>query len=171
MSSAEPVIVLVGPMGAGKSSIGRRVARALRTPFTDTDKAIAAAHGPIPEIFATAGEAQFRAWEHEAVRAALGRGGVIALGGGAVLDDDTRMLLRAVPVVLLTVTAEAVGSRIRGQGRPLLSGEEDPLTRWSTILAEREPLYREVADATFDTSRMPMSKVADGIAEWMKGRG
>lgn len=174
MNSADPAhartLVLAGPMGAGKTSIGRRVARSTGLRFVDTDKTIVHAHGPIPAIFAEHGEEQFRIWEGEAVVEALDGGGVISLGGGAVLAADTRELLRTVPVVLLTVTPEAVASRITGTARPLLSGEEDPLARWTRIFAERRPLYEEIADATFDTSRVPMSRVAQQIAEWLRGR-
>ena len=170
MSSAERVLVLVGPMGAGKTSVGRRVARVLGLPFRDTDKTIAREHGPIPEIFATSGEAQFRIWEREAVRDAIEAGGVISVGGGAVVSAETRELLRTVPVVLLTVTPEAVAPRISGSGRPLLAGEEDPLRRWVRIMDERRSWYEEVADAVFDTSRTPMARVAGRVAEWMRGR-
>ncbi|MFT4230981.1 MAG: shikimate kinase, partial [Microbacterium sp.] len=90
MTSAEPApgpaIVLVGPMGAGKTSVGRRVAKRLGLPFTDTDKTVAAEHGPISAIFERHGEEHFRRLERDAVRRALAGGGVVALGGGAVLD-------------------------------------------------------------------------------------
>jgi len=80
-------LVLVGPMGAGKTSIGRRVSKALGIDFIDTDAAVRREHGPIEQIFQTHGEAAFRAWERAAVREALGRGDVVvSLGGGAVLD-------------------------------------------------------------------------------------
>lgn len=174
MSSAEAqapeLLVLVGPMGAGKTSIGRRVAKATGLRFVDTDKAIAQEHGPIPAIFAEHGETQFRVWEREAVAEAIAAGGVISLGGGAVLAPETRALLRTVPVVLLTVSQEAVAARIAGEGRPLLHGEDDPVQRWSRIYAERRALYEEVADTHFDTSRVPMSRVAEQVVEWMRGR-
>ncbi len=73
-------------------------------------------------------------------------------------------------MVLLTVTPEAVAGRIAGSARPLLAGAEDPVARWTRIFAERRPLYEEIADATFDTSRVPMSRVAAQITEWMRGR-
>ena len=169
-SAAPETLVLVGPMGAGKTSIGRRVARSTGLRFVDTDKAIAREHGPIPAIFAEHGEARFREWERQVVAEAVAGGGVISLGGGAVLDEATRQLLRTVPVVMLTVSAEAVTERIAGTDRPLLHGEEDPLQRWKRIFAERRALYEEVADARFDTSRVPMSRVADQVVEWMRGR-
>lgn len=170
MNSAEPAIVLIGPMGSGKTSIGRRVAKATGLHFVDTDKAIAREHGPIPAIFAEHGETQFRTWEREAVAEAIAGGGVISLGGGAVIAPETRALLQGVPVVLLTVSLEAVAARIAGDARPLLQGEEDPVQRWTRIFAERRALYEEVADVHFDTSRVPMSRVAEQVVEWMRGR-
>lgn len=167
-SAADPLtLVLVGPMGAGKTSVGRRVARTLGVAFIDTDKRIAQQHGPIPEIFAAHGEAHFRVLERDAVADALLEGGVISLGGGAVTDADTRALLHRHPVVYLTVTPEAVAERITGNGRPLLAGE-DPLARWTEIFAQRRDLYEEVASATFDTSRRPMQRIAEDIAAWRR---
>ncbi|OAN40998.1 shikimate kinase [Microbacterium sp. H83] len=160
-------LVLVGPMAAGKTSIGRRVARRLGVPFVDTDKRVVAEHGPIPEIFAAHGEARFRELERAAVAAALAEDGVISLGGGAVTDAGTRALLQRHPVVFLTVTPEAVADRIAGAGRPLLAGE-DPLSRWTAIFEERRAWYDEVATATFDTSRRPMQRIAEDIASWRR---
>ncbi|MCT2222636.1 shikimate kinase [Microbacterium paraoxydans] len=167
-NEAEPLtLVLVGPMAAGKTSVGRRVARRLGVAFIDTDKRIVAAHGPIPEIFATHGEAYFRDLERAAVREALAEGGVISLGGGAVTDPETRALLRAHPVVFLTVSEAAVADRLRGGTRPLLAGE-DPVEKWKRIFAERRGWYDEVASATFDTSRRPMQRIADEIVAWRR---
>jgi len=168
-SEAEPLtLVLVGPMAAGKTSVGRRVARRLRVAFIDTDKRIVAEHGAIPAIFAEHGEEHFRALERAAVAAALEEGGVISLGGGAVTDAGTRELLRAHPVVFLTVSPESVAGRIRGSGRPLLAGDVDPLERWKTIFAERRDWYDEVASTTFDTSRLPMQRIAEDIVTWRR---
>ncbi len=161
-------LVLVGPMGAGKTSVGRRVAKLLGVGFIDTDRRIAAEHGPIPEIFADRGEAGFRRIEHDAVAAAVAAGGVISLGGGAVTTEQTRALLVQHPVVFLTVSPEAVAHRITGSARPLLAGEDDPLRRWSEIYGQRRGWYEEVADATFDTSRRPMQRIAEEIAAWRK---
>lgn len=160
-------LVLVGPMAAGKTSVGRRVARRLGVPFIDTDKRIAAAHGPIPRIFEEHGEARFREWERAAVAQAVADGGVVSLGGGAVMDADTRTLLRTLPVVYLTVDADAVAARIGADDRPLLAGDE-PLERWKRIFAERRHWYEEVATTTYDTSRRPMQRIADEIAAWRR---
>ena len=168
MTSAEAgdgALVLIGPMGAGKTSIGRRVARALGEKFQDTDKIVIRSHGPIPEIFATHGEEHFRALEREAVAEALTAGGVVALGGGAVIDPLTRERLAAHRVVLLTVSPQVVASRIHGDDRPLLTGE-DPVERWRRIYEERRPLYESTAHITFDTSSGPLARVVDDIVAW-----
>ena len=167
-SDTSLTLVLVGPMAAGKTSVGRRVARLLEVLFIDTDKRIAAEHGPIPQIFAEHGEPYFRALEREAVAAAVAEGGVVSLGGGAVTDAGTRTLLAQHPVLFLTVSAESVARRIAGAGRPLLSGEADPVERWRTIFAERRSWYEEVADLTVDTSHRPMRMLAEEIAAWRK---
>ncbi|MCR2762000.1 shikimate kinase [Microbacterium sp. zg.B48] len=165
MTSPDSAIVLIGPMGAGKTSVGRRVARALGQTFTDTDKAIVRDHGPIPELFDRFGEARFREIERTAVSEALAHGGVVALGGGAILDADTRADLSAHRVVLLTVSPHIVAARLHGSDRPLLA-DADPLARWQRIFAERRGLYEEVADVTFDTSSGPLAAVVAAIAAW-----
>ena len=167
-SAADPLtLVLVGPMAAGKTSVGRRVARRLGVAFIDTDKRIVAAHGPIPAIFEEHGEAHFRALECAAVAEALSEGGVISLGGGAGTEAATRDLLAEHPVVFLTVSPDAVADRLRGSNRPLLAGE-DPLERWKKIFEERRGWYAEESSATFDTSRRPMQKIADEIVAWRR---
>jgi shikimate kinase len=162
--SADP-LVLIGPMGAGKTSIGRKVARRLGRPFTDTDAAVVRAHGPIAEIFATRGEETFRMLEREAVHAALADGGVVSLGGGAVLHPDTQAELADHRVVLLTVTPEVVAGRIRDSARPLLAAD-DAVTRWSEIYAARRPVYESLAAVTYDTSSGPLSAIVEAIVRW-----
>ncbi len=166
-AEAGSAVVLIGPMGAGKTSVGRRVARALGTAFTDTDKLVVRDHGPIPALFVAHGEPHFRALEREAVAEALARGGVVALGGGAVLDPVTRKRLRAHRVVLLTVAPHVVASRIHGDERPLLGGE-DPVARWQRIFDERRPVYEQTADIAFDTSSGPLARVVDDIVAWAR---
>jgi shikimate kinase len=169
MSTPEQLtVVLVGPMGAGKTSVGRQVAKRLGVRFIDTDKRIAAEHGPIPQLFESRGEAHFRELEQAAVAAALDVGGVISVGGGAVSSEATRALLRQHPVVFLAVSPEAVADRIRSGGRPLLAGDDDPLERWNEIYEQRRGWYEEVADAIFDTSRRPMQRIADEVAAWRR---
>ena len=156
MTSGPPV-VLIGPMGAGKTRIGKRVARILQTGFVDTDKEVVAENGPIAEIFATQGEAHFRALERAAVVRALQGDDVVALGGGAVLDDETRADLTDHRVVLVTVSSAADGRR------PLL---RDGLTDWERIYAERRHLYEQLAKLTVDTSHRPIDAVAREVAAW-----
>jgi shikimate kinase len=160
-------LVLIGPMGAGKTSIGRRVAKALGLPFTDSDAAIVRAHGPIQAIFAASGEAHFRELEREAVRESLATGGVVALGGGAILHPQTREDLTAHRVVLLTVDPRTVAGRVRGSARPLLAGD-DAVARWEEIYQSRRALYEAAADVVFDTSRGPLQGIVDAVVEWAR---
>ncbi len=161
-------VVLIGPMGAGKTSVGRRVARTLGLPFADTDKLVVRDHGPIPELFARHGEAHFRALERAAVAEALSTGGVVALGGGAVLDPATRDALTRHRVILLTVDPRIVAGRIGGGGRPLLADDEDPVARWERIYDERRDVYESTADVTIDTSTGPLAEVVDRIVAWVR---
>jgi shikimate kinase len=165
-----PAIVLIGPMGAGKTSIGKRVARALDVPFYDSDAAVVRSHGPIEEVFRVHGEEHFRALERDAVRAGLEQGGVVSLGGGAVLHPDTQHDLAGHRVVLLTVGPRVIESRIRGTKRPLLQGD-DAVARWTALYEQRRPLYERLADVTFDTSTGPLQGIVDQIAAWARGAG
>ena len=167
MTSPSSAVVLIGPMGAGKTSIGKKVARALEVPFFDTDAAVSRAHGSIQRLFEEHGEAHFRALERAAVEAGLTGGGVVSLGGGAVLDADTRADLGHHRVVLLTVAPRVVATRVRGASRPLLAGE-DQLERWTRIYEERRPIYEQLADVTFDTSSGPLQHVVDRIVAWAR---
>jgi shikimate kinase len=160
-----PTAVLIGPPAAGKSRIGKRVAKLLGVPFTDTDSQIVASHGAIADIFAEHGEPHFRALEREAVRAALTGFGVVSLGGGAVLDPGTQADLRGLPVVLLTASAEAVRKRIKGGKRPLLAS--GGIEAWERLVAERTPIYEALATRTWDTSSRPADELAAEIAEWL----
>jgi len=155
-------VVLIGPPAAGKSRVGRKLARRLELPFIDTDSAIVHEHGPIAEIFAERGEQAFRALEREAVVRALASGGVVAFGGGAVLDPRTQADLERVRVVLLTVSPEAAAARIDDGKRPLVQGIES----WRALVTTRMPLYESLADFRADTSRRPISTIVEEIAEW-----
>ncbi|GAB3797848.1 shikimate kinase [Humibacter antri] len=155
-------VVLIGPPAAGKSRIGRRLARRLDVPYVDTDSTIVRDHGPIAQIFADRGESEFRALERDAVVRALATGGVVSVGGGAVLDERTQHDLERVSVVLLTVSAEAVAARIDDGKRPLIQG----IDSWQALVAERMPLYESLADYRADTSRRPISTIVEEIARW-----
>nr|WP_274638290.1 shikimate kinase [Microbacterium bovistercoris] len=161
--------VLIGPMGAGKTSIGRKAAKQLGVRFFDTDIAVARVHGPIPEIFATGGEQRFRDLERVAVREGLAGGGIVALGGGAILHPDTRTELAQHPVVLLTVDLRTVSGRIRTTSRPLLQGE-DALGRWAQVAAERAELYARLADVAIDTSTGHIRDIVANVAGWVRTR-
>ncbi len=162
-----PTAVLIGPPAAGKSRVGKRVAKLLGVPFTDTDSQIVAAHGKIADIFAHHGEPHFRALEREAVRAALTGAGIVSLGGGAVLDPDTQADLRSLRVVLLTASADSVRKRIRGGKRPLLAS--GGIDAWERLVAERTPIYEDLATRSWDTSDRPIEQLAAEIADWLEG--
>ena len=156
--------MLVGPPGAGKTTVGRRVAERLRIPFRDTDHDIVAAAGkPISEIFVDDGEEHFRELERRAVATALEEhDGVLSLGGGAVLSPETRARLRGLPVVLLDVDLSSAAQRVGlNRERPVLA--LNPRATLKVLLDERMPLYREVARAVVDTSGKPHASVVDEV--------
>jgi len=156
--------VIVGAPGAGKSTVGALVATALGVAFRDTDSDIEATAGkPIPDIFIEDGEAAFRTFERAAVATALASfDGVLALGGGAVLSEETRARLRGHRVVYLSVElADAVGRVGLGQGRPLLT--VNPRATLKFLLDQRRPLYQEVASVTVVTDGRAPREIADEV--------
>lgn len=160
-----PAVVLVGPMGAGKSTVGALLASRLGLALRDTDEDIAATAGKsVQDIFVDEGEEHFRAVEAEAVAAALAEhDGVVSLGGGAVLADQTRILLKEHTVVYLRVgVADAVKRVGLGSGRPLLLG--NVRGRIKALLEERAPIYESVATLTVDTDSRSADDVAAEIA-------
>ncbi|HEX3713329.1 MAG TPA: shikimate kinase [Trebonia sp.] len=152
------MIVLVGFMGAGKTTVGRLLAAKLGLPFTDSDLVIEKRAGkPIRQIFADEGEPAFRQLEHEVIADLVGaQGSVLALGGGAAVHPGTRRLLAAVPVVYLRVSyAEAI-NRVGGdRGRPMLARPDV-----ERVYAERDPLYAAAARCTVDTDGRPPEEIA-----------
>ncbi|MCW2850517.1 MAG: shikimate kinase [Nocardioides sp.] len=156
-------VVLVGPMGAGKSTVGPLLAQALGVSARDIDSEIEAREGrTISDIFVDSGEEHFRALERAAVAQVLAEhDGVVSLGGGAVLDPDTRELLVDHQVVFLRVgLSEAVKRVGLGTGRPLLLG--NVRSRIKALLDERAPVYAAVADLTVETDqRSPEDIVAE----------
>lgn len=159
-----PLVVLVGPPGAGKSTVGALLAERLGTQVRDTDADVEALAGkPIPEIFFEDGEPAFRELERQAVRAALtGHPGVLALGGGAVMDPGTRALLSGHAVVFLEVElADAVKRVGLDAPRPLLA--VNPRQQWRTLMEQRRPLYAEVARAVIATAGRTPHEVADDV--------
>ncbi|WP_369202024.1 shikimate kinase [Streptomyces sp. PU-14G] len=159
-----PAVVLVGPMGAGKSTVGALLAARLGVTCRDTDQDIVEAAGkPISEIFLDEGEPHFRELERAAVRTALAEHtGVLALGGGAVLADETRALLAGQPVAFLEMgVSEAVKRVGLDAARPLLM--INPRQQWRTLMEERRPLYTEVARVVVSTQDRTPEQVADEI--------
>lgn len=150
-----PKAVLVGLPGSGKSTIGRRLAKALGVGLLDTDVAIEQRTGrSIADIFATYGEQEFRRIEEDVVRAALAdHDGVLSLGGGAVTSPGVRAALAGHTVVYLEISA-AEGVRRTGGNtvRPLLAGP-DRAEKYRALMAKRAPLYRRVATMRVDTNR------------------
>ena len=161
----KPRAVLIGPPAAGKSRLGRRIASRLGVGFVDTDKLVVAEHGPIPEIFEHMGESTFRVWERAAVISALGTDGIVSLGGGAILDVDTRLDLLDHNVILITATPDAIESRLAAGTRPLLT---EGIDSWKKLVSVRQPIYDELARFTVDTSRGTMDSIADEIANRLK---
>lgn len=165
MSTARrPRVVLVGPMGAGKTTVGRALATAWSVDLRDTDHDVEAAEGrPISEIFVDSGEAHFRALEREAVATALAEhDGVLALGGGAVLAESTRAALEGHEVVFLRVGLSDAVKRVGlGSSRPLLLG--NVRGRIKALLDERSPIYEQVASVVVDTDARSVDEVAADI--------
>jgi shikimate kinase len=160
-----PRVVLVGPMGAGKSTVADLLAQRWRIDVRDTDRDVEARAGKeIADIFVEDGEAVFRALERDAVAAALAsHTGVLALGGGAVLDHGTRAALAGHRVVFLRVgLADAVKRVGLGAGRPMLLG--NVRSRIKALLDERLPVYESVATGSVDTDGRTPEEVADEVA-------
>ncbi|MFF4253001.1 shikimate kinase [Streptomyces sp. NPDC001663] len=147
-----PQVVLVGPMGVGKSTVGQLLAERLGAGYRDTDDDIVAAEGrTIAEIFVDEGEPVFRAIEKAAVQKALAEhDGVLALGGGSILDADTRALLAGQRVVYLSMDVEEAVKRTGlNAARPLLA--VNPRKQWRELMEARRSLYEEVATVVVAT--------------------
>ena len=166
-------IVLVGPMGAGKSVVGALLARRLGLPFADIDAMVEAEAGMrIAELFRREGEPAFRERESAALARALAADGrIVATGGGAVLAAGNRLRMRERGLVAwLQADPETQLRRLEGcADRPLLEGA-DRLPRLRALAAERDPLYREVADVVLDTRDTDVAGAAEILAERAAGQ-
>ncbi|MFF1465186.1 3-dehydroquinate synthase [Streptomyces sp. NPDC058330] len=161
-----PLIVLVGPMGVGKSTVGELLAERLGTTYRDTDADVVATAGKaIAEIFFDEGEEHFRELERRAVREAVERHtGVLALGGGAVLDAETRALLAGRPVAYLAMDVEEAVRRVGlNTARPLLA--VNPRRQWRELMDARRHLYEEVARTTVATDERTPEEVAQAVLD------
>ncbi|MQA95776.1 MAG: shikimate kinase [Streptosporangiales bacterium] len=166
----KPVAVLIGAPGSGKSSTGRALAAMLDVTLRDTDHDVEARAGiPIGDIFVEHGEEHFRALEREAVAAALAEhDGVLALGGGAVLDAETRRALTGHTVVYLEVGLTDAVKRVGlAQARPLLA--MNPRARLKKLLDERLPVYEGLAVITVHTDGLTPREVAERVAAELSG--
>ena len=162
MPGKSEVIVLVGPMGVGKSTVGRKLANSIGVDFRDTDSIFVKLHGSISEFFEANGEAKFRAIEEQIVADAISQPGVVATGGGAVLSESTRQLLKSATVVYLATDGTHMGKRLSQGSRPLL---KNGLSDWTKIYNERKPIYAGIADVTIDSSGHPIKQTVSEIRE------
>lgn len=171
MIQAHPLVVLIGPPGAGKSSVGPLVAARLGVAFTDTDAEVGAAAGkPVADIFIENGEDTFRELERAAVARVLAEdgalrehGGVLALGSGAVLDEAVQHLLDGLPVVYLSASFGTVARRI-GLDRPRVVVPGNPRGRLRAMLDQRDAIYQRLASVTVPTDDLDPDEVADEVA-------
>jgi shikimate kinase len=163
-----PRLILVGPPGSGKSTAARLVATRLGTTWRDTDKDVENVAGStISDIFVDHGEEKFRELESAAVSTALAEhDGVLAVGGGAVLDAGTRAQLNGRTVVFLDVAIKDAAQRVGfNRDRPLLLG--NPRAQWIRLMEQRRPLYEEIATYTVTTDGKTADEVADEIVAWV----
>jgi len=165
-----PGLILIGLMGSGKSSIGRRLAAHLNLPLIDLDATIVAKSGlSIPEIFTQQGETEFRKLETEALREAIAQHAVIATGGGVILSKKNRALLKGidVPVVWLKASPEFLASRIAGDtNRPLIASG-NALEKLQGLSEIRNPLYEECADFVLLRDEMEKQQAMEMVVHFL----
>ena len=159
-------LFLVGPMGVGKTTIGKKVAKRLEVEFRDTDKLIIAEHGPIPEIFEKHGEQKFRELETKELLDQADFEGVISTGGGIVLRSDNFEFLKGRPVIYLSTAGKQMKTRmLSSKKRPLLkNGYKD----WVEIYEQRKPLYESVNSKEISIDNRSLSSVADECVEFFR---
>lgn len=161
---------LVGMMGSGKTRAGRIAASHIGVGFADTDEQVERSAGlPVALIWRTHGEQEFRRLEREALAGLAGFEGIVATGGGVILDEDNRRVMASGTVVWLQASPGALTDRVvGGEGRPLLEkgGPGDTL---QNLLDAREALYREIADHEIDTDGLAVQEVAERIETLWSG--
>lgn len=161
-----PRLVLIGPMGAGKTTVGREIATILKCSFADTDALIEADQGKsVSEIFVEDGEPHFRLVEESIVIDALiSEDGVLSLGGGAVMNDAVQEALKKSPAkkVFLDISLAAVSPRVGfDSARPLLM--VNPRQKWAELMTARRPIYESLADLTIDVSEKSVDEITKEI--------
>ena len=161
-------VFLIGPMGAGKSAVGRQLARLLHLDFADSDEEIESRTGvDIPFIFEKEGEEGFRKREARVIDDVTKRDGIVlATGGGAIVNPENRSHLgaRGFVIYLHTTVDQQLARTRKGRDRPLLDSD-DPRAILEDLMATREPLYREIADLTIETDGRKVRAVANEILE------
>lgn len=164
-------ILLIGPMGAGKSTVGRLLGHRLQLPFLDTDQRIVESTGvSIPTIFEIEGEAGFRQREHKVLASLIDHAPmVLATGGGIVLSAENRALLKQLGVVVfLDVSiAEQLKRVQKDSNRPLLA-VSDPRARLEALKSQRDPLYQEVADLRISTDGLRTEQIVQRICAFVR---
>jgi len=166
-----PRVILIGPMGSGKTTIGQLIAKRLDIAFRDTDQVVEGETGrTVSDIFLEDGEDAFRLIEKGVLRnELLSDGTVLALGGGAPISMDAQSALRAIasPVVYLDISLATVAPRIGfNRDRPLLL--HNPRGQWQTLMEERRPIYESIADTVIDVNSKTETEIVDEILEVLK---
>ena len=161
-----PRLVLIGPMGAGKTTVGSEIAKELNCKFADTDALIEADQGKsVAEIFVEDGEPHFRLVEESIVIDALiSEDGVLSLGGGAVMNDAVQEALKKSPAkkVFLDISLAAVSPRVGfDSARPLLM--VNPRQKWAELMTARRPIYESLADLSIDVSDKSVAEITSEI--------
>lgn len=161
-----PRVILIGPPGAGKSSIGMSLASRLKVGFSDTDKLIEKSSGKsVAQIFIEDGEVVFREMEREiCAKALLEEDGILALGGGAILAPETQALISASQgkIIFLDVTLKVAAPRIGfNRDRPLLLG--NPRQQWQSLMDARRPLYEELATLKYEVEDRSIKEIVEAL--------
>lgn len=166
-----PRAIFIGPMGSGKSTIGKAVANALHLPFRDTDSIIEELeHLPVSQIFIDKGEEYFRAIEKKVLRdELLSDGSILALGGGAPISMDAQSALKvsSAPVIYLDISLANVAPRIGfNRDRPLLL--HNPRGQWQTLMEVRRPIYESIANIVIDVNGKTQKKIVEEVLGALK---